>query len=199
MGTHQYALVATLLAAAISPGALARSAGDGVAALKDKLPDIAMRLIVSPGWDSSLKIDGEDAGEATMEAGFGMLATIGTGDKKSWHSELEMGYRTAKPQDAETGSLNTFTIAGNGYYGFEISGEIDGYLGAGVGLAWHRARGAKDLALALQAMIGIGYELTKDLRTRVGLRYFMTEDASFGTGAMSYARPEIEVGIEYEF
>ena len=199
MRTLRSALVATLLAATISPGAFARSAGDGVAALKDKLPDIAMRLIASPEWASSLTLDGEDAGEATMEPGFGILGTIGTGNKKSWHSELEMGYRTARPQDAETGSLSTFTIAGNGYYGFEISDKFDGYLGAGIGLAWHRAQGGKDLALALQAMIGIGYELKKDLTTRVGLRYFMTQDASIGTGARSYARPEIEVGIEFEF
>ena len=196
-------VVAGILALLLAPPTLARSAADPEESLKDRLPKFAFRLVGAPAWSVSQNLRGERFAEADMAPGFGVLGALGGGDKQKWHYELEVGFRNAEPDEDESAvvrSLDTYTVTGNGYFGFKITEKVNGYLGAGLGLASHRSESDDhDLALLLQGMVGGTYELTENLAGRLGLRYFATERAYLGEGSVSYRRPELELGMDLEF
>lgn len=205
--SRPHASLATVVAAllvAVLPAvpAYGKSAGDGAAAsAKDYLPDVTIRLVAAPSWDSRQSVGGESLGTFEMEGGIGTLAALGFGDKQSWHGEVEGGIRTttASGNSSLVGPMNTFSLMANGYYGFKIAGKVDGYAGAGIGIASHSEDRGSDLALGYQLMLGIGYKLTEKITANMGLRYFGTQAASLGRIRVGYRRPEVEVGIGYEF
>lgn len=196
------AVVAALVAAVLAAPVLAKSAGEEAASkVKDYLPDVTIRLVAAPAWDSRQSSSGESFGTFEMEGGIGTLATIGTGDKQSWHGELEGGIRGTIGSGDRTliGSVTTLSLMANGYYGFKISDKVNGYAGAGIGIASHREDRGSDLGFGYQAMAGIGYKLTKKLTAIIGVRYFTTQAASIGRIRFEYGRPEAEVGVGLEF
>ena len=168
---------------------------------KDYLPDVTIRLVAAPSWDSRQSAGGESLGTFEMQGGFGALATVGTGDKRSWHGEVEIGVRgtTASSVSSLVGPMKTFSLMANGYYGFKMTKKVDGYAGAGLGIASHHEDRGSDLAAGYQFMLGVGYKLTKEITANIGLRYFGTQAASLGRIRVEYRRPEVEVGIGYEF
>ena len=191
------ALAVALLAAP----AFGKSAADRADSVKDFLPDFSIRLVAAPAWDSRQSSVSESIGSVEMEGGIGALATVGAGNKQSWHGEVEAGLREASASQTPSlaGAIETWSLMANGYYGFKIADKIDGYGGLGVGLAMHREDRGRDLALGYQLMVGIGYELTEKITARAGLRYFGTRTAALGRIRVQYRRPEAEVGIGYEF
>ena len=191
-----------LAAALLSAPAFARSAGDEAeSAAKSLLPDVTIRLLTAPAWDSEQSSGDMSFGTFEMEGGMGMLATVGTGDKQSWHGDLEAGLRTTAGAGDRTllGSVTTTSLMANGYYGFKIADKINGYAGAGVGVASHREDRGKDLAFGYQLMIGASYKFDKKLTGSFGFRYFATQTASIGRIRFEYGRPEVEVGVGVEF
>ena len=191
-----------LAAALFAAPALARSAGEEAGAkAKDMLPDVTIRLLAAPAWDSEQSSGEMSFGDFGMEGGTGVLATVGAGDKRSWHGDVEAGVRTTAGTGERTllGSVSTLSLMANGYYGFKIADKVDGYAGVGVGIASHREDRGSDLALGYQLMVGIGYKLTKKLTATFGVRWFATQAASIGRIRFEYGRPEAEVGIGVEF
>ena len=193
------ALIGTILAAPT----LAKSAAVQAESAKDHLPDFTIRLVYAPTWNSRQSRDAESLGTFEMEGGIGTLATVGIGDKQSWHAEAEVGMRktasASSDASASVGAIDTLSLMANGYYGFKIVDKINGYAGAGLGIASHRGDRGSDLALGYQVMVGFGYKLTKEITANIGLRYFGTREASLGRIRAEYRRPEVEVGIGYEF
>ena len=191
-----------LVVALVAAPALAKSASDAAASkAKGFLPDVTIRLVIAPTWDSQQSSSRMSFGTFEMEGGTGTLATIGTGDKQSWHGELEAGLRgTAGAGDRTIlGPVTTLSLMANGYYGFKIASKINGYAGTGVGIASHQEDRGSDLAAGYQIMVGIGYKFTKKLTATFGIRYFATQTASIGRIRFEYGRPEAEVGIGLEF
>lgn len=191
-----------LAAALFAAPALARSAGEEAASqAKGFLPDVTIRLLAAPAWDSRQSSSSRAFGTFEMEGGMGTLATIGTGDKQSWHGDLEAGLRTTAGSGDRTllGSVTTLSLMANGYYGFRIADKFDGYAGAGIGIASHREDRGNDLAFGYQLMAGIGYKLSKKLTATFGVRWFTTQEASIGRIRFEYGRPEAEVGIGLVF
>ena len=199
---HLAAAGIALTAALFAAPALARSAGDEAASTaKDFLPDVTIRLLVAPTWDSEQSSGAMSFGTFEMEGGTGVLATVGTGDKQSWHGDVEAGLRTTAGTGERTllGSVSTLSLMANGYYGFRIADKVDGYAGAGVGIASHREDRGSDLAFGWQLMAGIGYRFTRKLTATFGVRWFATRTVSIGRIRFEYGRPEAEVGIGLEF
>ena len=197
-----FAACAALVAALFTAPALAKSAGEAVASkAKGLLPDVTIRLIAAPAWDSDQSLGGMSFGTFEMEGETGVLATVGAGNKRSWHRELEGGIRRTAGSGKRTllGSVTTLSLMANGYYGFKITDKVDGYAGAGVGIASHREDRGNDLAYGYQLMVGIGYKLTRKLTAIFGVRWFATQAASIGRIRFEYGRPEAEVGIGLEF
>ena len=195
-------VVAGILTALLTTTVHGKSASETAAeSAKGFRPSVAIRLVTAPSWNSRQSVAGESRGTFEMEGGIGTLATIGVGDKRSWHGEAELGIRNTSASDADglVGSMRTLSLMGNGYYGFKIATKVDGYVGMGLGLASHREDRGSDLALGYQIMSGIGYKLTKDITAIIGLRYFGTQAASLGRIRMEYRRPEVDVGLSYEF
>ena len=204
---HVCAAVGMALAGAIlATPALARSASEEAESAKEHLPNLAVRLVYAPTWDSpqSSSSSGGSLGTFEMEGGIGTLLTAGIGDKQSWHAEVEGGIRETAPTSSGkspfVGSITTYSLMANGYYGFKIADKIDGYAGAGLGIASHSEEDhGDDLALGYQAMVGVGYKLTKKITANIGVRYFGTQAASLDRIRVEYGRPEFEVGVGYEF
>ena len=198
-----HAIVAALLVAMLpAVPAHAKSAADEAgASAKGFLPDVSIRLVAAPSWGSRQSVGGESLGTFEMEGGIGALAAIGFGDKKSWHGEVEAGIRNTSASGVSSlvGPMNTLSLMANGYYGFKIADKVDGYAGAGIGIASHREDRGSDLALGYQLMLGIGYKLTEKITANIGLRYFGTQAVSVGRIRVEYRRPEVEVGVGYEF
>lgn len=197
------AVVGVAVAGAIPAApALAKSAGEESA--KGDLPDVTIRLVVAPTWKSGLSpvsTEARETVELEMGGGRGVLATVGTGDKDSWHAEAEVGLRKTTPNPSERlGPLDTSSLMANGYYGFRITEKFDGYVGTGVGIAWHREedRGS-DLGFGYQFMLGVGYELSEKLTANFGIRYIATQAAAIGRVRLDYGHPEVEVGLGLEF
>ena len=191
------ALVGALLAAP----ALARSAGDRAASAADYLPDITIRFVAAPTWDSRQSSSHQSFGTFEMEGGIGVLATIGMGDKQSWHGEVEAGLRRTAGTGDRTlvGSVDTLSLMANGLYGFRITDKVNGYAGTGLGIASHSEDRGSDLAFGYQFMVGITYKFTKNIAASIGLRYFATQAASLGRVRIDYGRPETELGVGLEF
>ena len=198
---HLVAAGTALAVAFLAAPAFGKSAAERAASVEDFLPDFSIRLVTAPVWDSRQSSVSESIGTVEMEGGIGILATVGTGDKQSWHGEAEAGVRETSPSDTPSlvGAIETWSLMANGYYGFKISDKVDGYGGLGLGLAVHSEDRFRDLALGYQLMLGIGYELTEKITARAGLRYFGTQMAALGRIRVEYGRPEVEVGIGYEF
>ena len=192
---------AALVALVLAVPAFGKSADDPAGSIKDHLPDFTIRLVTAPSWDSRQSWHGESRGTFAMEGGVGILATVGTGEKESWHGEAELGFRKTSTADMHmlVGTIDTWTVMANGYFGFKVADKFDGYAGAGIGVALHHEDRGRDLALGYQVMVGVNYELGKKMSGSVGLRYFGTQAASLGRARVEYRRPEIEVGVGYEF
>ena len=196
------AAAAALVAALVASPALAKSAGDEAASTaKDFLPDVTIRLVTAPTWDSRQSSYRQSFGTFEMEGGIGALAAVGFGDKESWHGEVEAGFRRTAGTGDRTlvGSVTTLSLMANGYYGIKIADKVNGYAGVGVGIASHREDRGDDLALGYQIMAGIGYKFAKKFTATFGVRYFATQAASVGRLRLEYRRPEVEVGVGLEF
>ena len=199
LATAGVALAGALLA---GPALGASAADEAASSLKDRLPDVTIRLVAAPGWESQQSAGDGPSDTFEMEGGLGTLATVGAGDKQSWHGEAELGLRRTAGSGgiALADPITTFSLMANGYFGFKISDKFNGYAGIGVGVAMHREeRRGSDTSFGYQLMAGVGYKLTKKITANVGLRYFATQAASLGRIRVEYGRPEVEVGIGFEF
>ena len=196
-------LACAFLSFALSaPSATAKSAVEDLAGqLKGKLPHITVTYLTSPGWESSQSLFGEDMGELDMSSGAGVLFSVGGGNPKKWYWNIEAGRRTTGGEGNVVllPDLETFTLMAGRYRAFDLSGKFGGFAGLGLGIARHTASEAHDYAFAWQASIGVTYELAETISGEFALRYFATQDSVVGGVGLSYGRPELGVGVKFDF
>ncbi len=94
----------------------------------------------------------------------------------------------------------------NGFFDFNRGGDVEPYIGVGVGTA--RVNGTAngpfafndtDTGLALQGMIGLGFSLSEQLGLDVGYRYFTSRGLELGTRDVDYSNQSVGVGLRYQF
>ena len=122
-------------------------------------------------------------------------------------------------------NLKTYTLMFNGYKDLGNFGGFTPYVGAGIGVAYHRMdevyftenpnltnriEGDNDLAFAWSLMAGVGYQLSHNTVLDVGYRYIDMGKAESGrVDSAGFVNPrvelddidahEVKVGIRYHF
>ena len=170
--------------------------------------------------------------DMAMGSGVGVTAALGTAFRDGWRAEVELGYRPAGfdkmkdlMQEGENlgdflydGELKTFSLMGNAYLDFQV-GRVKPYLGAGLGVARHKAKAGEqtlandmwyfprpasrvsgsDNVFAYQLMAGLSHPLTPEMDVRAGYRYFGTKDTEIAGTKGSYGSHNFEVGLVRRF
>jgi OmpA-OmpF porin, OOP family len=104
------------------------------------------------------------------------------------------------------GDIHAWAGMLNGYYDFNSGGDVQPYLGVGVGVA--RLNGTAngpyafndtDTRLAFQGMAGLAFSLSEQLSLDVGYRYFVARNAEFGARTVDYDAQSVNVGLRYQF
>jgi OOP family OmpA-OmpF porin len=154
-----------------------------------------------------------------LDRGFVGNLAVGHGYGKGFRSEFELGYRendvdSISSGGGTTGDVSAWSFMGNAVYDFNLSGPLQPYIGAGLGVARLDASGASqaagvnindtDTAFAWQAMVGVAYALNENMKLTLGYRYFAVPDASFSSSAgtsfdSDYASHDVLFGFRYSF
>ena len=172
--------------------------------------------------------------EITFEHGFGALVAVGLADDDGFRGEVELGYRKSNMDRFENGSLHwrgidfdvsdlvvdgnleTWSLMVNGFHTFD-SGRAKPYVGAGIGLARHKAaignqniggyfneapwlvmvneRSGHDTVFAYQLMTGLAFPMGERNELRLGYRYFATGDTEYRGNTATYSVHGLEAGI----
>ena len=90
-------------------------------------------------------------------------------------------------------TFRTISFMGNGYFDIPLQSPLKPYIGAGVGFAQVNLEGEEfftdddsDLVLAVQLMVGLGYDISPKATLTFGYRYFTTTDPSFNIAFDSF-------------
>lgn len=114
--------------------------------------------------------------------------------------EFEVGYRA-------NDNIDSWSTMANVLYDFMPNGQWHPFVGAGLGWAWldgdfsgANAKGS-DNAFAYQGILGLGYDLSKDVALKAQYRYFATADADVGftNDTADYRNHAVMVGFTYKF
>ena len=148
--------------------------------------------------DSDFSYDGDDLGvELSFDSGYGITAALGYAtvldpkvDYYGYRGEVELGYRkndTDKVSASGLGSLSvdgdasTFSLMANGYIDFLPEQAISPFIGVGIGFA--NVEGDiddlgsdDDNVFAWQAIAGVGFAVSEQIKIDVQYRYFGTDD-----------------------
>ncbi|RIJ14593.1 porin family protein, partial [Henriciella mobilis] len=177
--------------------------------------------LYSLGGDSSL-----DGGLAGAQLG------LGYGFDNGFRLESTIGYRGGSldpdgvinggpPVDSaiyrydagSDGKIGIWDLMFNGLYDFNPEGQVQPYLGAGIGLAQVDAKAFSlsallpddtpvtvngfsdsDTSIAYQLLAGVGYDVTDQITLDLGYKYFVAEDLDFaGRGPGTAGNPRIPV------
>lgn len=160
------------------------------------------------GWygraDVGYSFDGEvdgtfDGGPFNGDLENDWMGALGMGYAwdNGFRTEIELGYRyndwQGQIDDTDwEGHARSWSGLGNLFYDFNRDGDIQPYVGVGVGLAQVQlgADGfgrSDDKVLAYQAMVGAAFGVTEQLDLDVGLRYFTAPELEF-----SYSGTNVE-------
>lgn len=115
-------------------------------------------------------------------------------------AEFEIGYRS-------NDSIDTWSTMANVLYDFMPNGQWHPFVGAGIGWAWldgdFSGAGSQnsDNSFAYQGILGLGYDVSKDVALKAQYRYFATADADVGFAGdtADYRNHAILVGFTYKF
>jgi opacity protein-like surface antigen len=135
--------------------------------------------------------------------------------------ELELGYLTSdvdnirtlgitRPSSVLRGDLSSINLMANLYYDHPLTDNLDGYLGAGAGMARMTAdfQGSgllnfeddSDTVLAYQFMAGLAWHYEEDIVFDFGYRYSHSGDPEFSFGEIEGSATHIfELGVRYKF
>jgi opacity protein-like surface antigen len=122
-------------------------------------------------------------------------------------SDLTAGAGTFNP----SGTASTQTLMINAYYDFPFTVQLEPYVGAGVGIAFHQANlnsvnglptglsRDNDTTLAYQAMAGVGYKVSPNMTLSAGARYVTGDDPDYGSFTTEFATLAFEFGLRVGF
>ncbi|MGQ9367772.1 outer membrane protein [Azospirillum sp. ST 5-10] len=167
------------------------------------IPGAAAAQTMAPGWyvtgavgvNDQPSIDLPAGDEATGHTGWGVAGAVGVA-VAPWRAEVELSYRRNALDEIDAGGrradgsghLGQTALMVNGYYDVPTAGPVVPYVGLGVGAVRVHADdwGAGDTPLSDteilfggQAIVGVGYVLSPDLRLNVDYRYMRTAEGSF--------------------
>ena len=110
-----------------------------------------------------------------------------------------------------TGDISSVALMVNGYFDLKNESRFTPFVGAGfgfakvevndlhfVGASWEPVS-VDDTVLALQATIGVGYEITERVTLDLKYRYFVTEDLETGSSTTEYSSNNFYSGIRFSF
>jgi outer membrane protein OmpA-like peptidoglycan-associated protein/outer membrane protein W len=144
-----------------------------------------------------------DDSSATLELDNGWMAAIGAGYAfaNGFRAEGELAYRSNDVSDAfSSASIDATSAMANLFYDFHREGEVQPYIGAGVGYASVEPEGtSSDSGLAWQALAGFSVPVRPQLSLDVGYRYFRVNDLDFSGISADYTHQAVTVGLRYQF
>jgi OOP family OmpA-OmpF porin len=164
--------------------------------------------------------DADTAGTSyEYDAGGLGLGALGYKFGNGFRLEGELAYRASGVSGTQrggaSGEANAASLMANAFYDLNTGTKFTPYIGAGLGGALVTfdnvtiPGGANriddsDLALAYQAMAGVGYQLDRNLKLDLGYRYFATETPRFqtvsgGEVGSHYHDHAAVVSLRYEF
>jgi OmpA-OmpF porin, OOP family len=175
-------------AALVLPAAGARA--------QDKTPPNAVPGYYVTGGAGLNFLEDADTGNTTYQydAGGMGLGALGYQFGNGFRVEGEVAYRASGISGASnggaSGEANAASLMANGFYDLNTGTKFTPYVGAGLGGALVTFDNVSipgssnriddsDIALAYQAMAGVGYQLDRNLKLDVGYRYFATESPGF--------------------
>ena len=217
------AIVSATAAAQADEGWYARG---GVGAIADSTADIDAPFNVAGSLDG-------DAKRAKVEPVYtgGLGYAFGSGmrleamlDYRNIDLDVEDMFLGPRPAGVNgpvgAGSLNTTSFMINAIKDFNADGKLSPYIGLGGGVGrvdmkasslYNSTTGAQtngisddsDSGFALNALAGIGYEVSDQLTADLGYRYFNIDDLDFngvdGLYGGSYSEHSVMVGLRYAF
>ncbi len=181
------------------------------------------------GWsfdgeaDFGNSTDGYPWGSGTLEHDVSEHLGLGYAFDNNFRLEGEIGHRRNAIEDAGTsgafneGDSNVWSAMANLYYDFNRGGQLEPYIGVGVGAARVNVSGTdnipppffvdgEDTVIAYQGMIGFAVGLGERWDVDVGYRYFVAEGAEYDstefsaqTGDLDYEHQALTIGLRYQF
>jgi len=152
-----------------------------------------------------------------FNVGPAVVGAIGYGLGHGFRVEGEINYRSNDVEKASTGiasgNFNSWAFMVNGLYDVMLGWPVTPFVGGGVGAAavsWKATVPGSavsfdktDSRLALQAIGGVSYALTDQLKLDASYRYFQTTDPvqniSTGKVASQYRNNTILLALRWEF
>lgn len=159
-----------------------------------------------------------------LEFDDGLAARVALGSRMGlFRGEIEGGLSRASIDSLNfglstgaSGRMDTWTAMANLYLDIDTPFAVRPYVGAGIGVAHHRARGIgpalgfarindSDTVLGYQAMAGVSLELTPNFDLVAGYRFVQTERPRFSFDDGSSARLDrprshnVEAGVRFRF
>jgi len=151
--------------------------------------------------DSTIKVDGVDAGELELDTGLGLAVALGKKFGNDFRGEIEYTHRRNEHADMEDIYAHTYTAMFNLVYDIENDSSITPYLGGGLGIGW--LEGADGSEFAYQFLAGVGYDVTESVDLIIGYRYAGMTDADWDVGTMKYSASidthNFELGVRFAF
>ncbi len=159
--------------------------------------------------------------DSTMEYDLsaGISAAVGYDFADQFRAEVQYSYMDVQMSNISTGAgsfnpsgtASTQLLMANFYYDMPFTTQIEPYVGAGVGIAFHQANmntvnglptglsRDSDTTLAYQVMAGVGYKVSPNMTLSAGARYVAGEDPDYGTLTSEFATLAFEFGLRVGF
>lgn len=158
-------------------------------------------------------------GEISFDTGVGIIAAVGNDFDNGFRAEAEFGYRKNDMDELDAtvyiygdaysgsgsidGDVTAIALMANAFYDFMPQGKVSPFIGAGLGFAnvEGELEGSEedDNVFAYQAVAGVAFSVTQQMKIDVQYRYFATEDADFDGTDFEYATNNAMVGLRYSF
>ncbi len=180
------------------------------------------------GWYGRVDLGRSLGGEAEADGGpsvqletdWSQHAGLGYAFDNGFRLEGEIGHRFNQlelggPADVVDGDIHAWSAMANLFYDFLRGGDVEPYIGVGVGAA--RLNGNytdslgfgiddQDTTLAYQGLVGVAVSMGENFDVDIGYRYFVAPGGTFGTHGgppaeldVDYEHQAVTVGLRYQF
>jgi OOP family OmpA-OmpF porin len=146
-----------------------------------------------------------DADPANIKGktGWNVSGAVGRDFGNGVRVESEIVYLSADAKNGLAGKTETLGGFANAYYDFRPDSVWRPFVGAGVGLAQVKYRGADDAGFAYQLKAGVAHPFSDRLTGEVAYRYLGVTGVEGGAGVRSfdgdYRSSAVTVGLRYTF
>lgn len=136
------------------------------------------------------------------DTGWAVSAAAGREFSNNLRAEAEIAYLSADNKGAVPGKTSALGGFVNGYYDFNRGGQIQPFVGAGVGLAQVKSRGSDDTGFAYQFKAGVAHPFNERLTGEIAYRYLAVSDVKAGSAVSrfdgDYRSNAVTVGLRYK-